>query len=353
MKKLFTLLALLATTSHAFASSIYEYYLDTNLNGTPKTHGNYSGGTSFGGDNLGTINAKPAALAIANVGIKTNASSGDNYNSVTMFYRVYKGSAPAYLSVNLPNISNPSGSGNAEFQSGGVDLLTLPNMTGTYSVDVYFVANATYSNNGGSGTFTSNIGTSGSPLTANFTINTVTLASEITAFSAVKMPKATVVSWQTATEQDNALFQIERSTNAANFLPIGEVKGAGSSKTTKAYSFTDASPLQGVNYYRLQAVDITGKTTTSKIVAVNASDKNGDKLAVFPNPAGDFLRLDMTASETSTTAVNITDLTGRVVLSQKIAVNEGANLVQMTVSSLHSGVYFVRLNDSIVRFVKQ
>jgi Secretion system C-terminal sorting domain len=298
MKKLFTLLTLLATTSHAFAAT-YVSYLGYSLSGSTYTIW----------INSDTV---PGETAVAEIKYNGSTYTGLVNGSFGTFTR--SGVSGNWSVV----ITLPSGASSPEVQ------VAVKNQSGS-----------PYAFSG----FSSFSGT--------------TLSTEMLTFSAVKTPKATVVSWQMATEQDNALFQIERSTNATDFLPIGEVKSAGSSKTTKVYSFTDAAPMRGINYYRLQAVDITGKTTTSKIIAVNSSDKNGDKLAVFPNPAGDILRLDMTASETSTTAVNITDLTGRVVLTQKIAVNEGANLVQMTVSSLNSGVYFVRLNDSIVRFVKQ
>jgi autotransporter-associated beta strand protein len=180
----------------------------------------------------------------------------------------------------------------------------------------------------------------------------VPLSVELQNISAQVRGNSSLVSWQTASEKDNALFQIERSANATDFSPIGEVKGAGNSAAVKNYTFTDATPLSGVNYYRLKAVDYNGAATVSKVVSVNFSGKS-DKTAVYPNPTRDVLRVEFTASDASASTVQVTDLTGRVVLSQNVAVNKGANLLPLNVASLPSGAYFVKVNGDVKRFVKQ
>ncbi len=187
-----------------------------------------------------------------------------------------------------------------------------------------------------------------------FTVaNQNALSAELTDINVKVKGNTSLLSWQTASEKDNALFQIERASNATDFSPIGEVKGSGNSAAAKNYTFTDVAPLSGVNYYRLKAVDYNGAATLSKVVSVNFSGKNDTKIAVYPNPTRDVLRVDVNATEASTTLVQVSDLMGRVVLSQSVTVNKGANLLPFNVSSLPSGAYFVKVNGDVTRFVKQ
>jgi hypothetical protein len=54
--------------------------------------------------------------------------------------------------------------------------------------------------------------------------------------------KTVVLTWQTASENNNKSFQIERSLDGLNFAPIGEVKGNGTTITPHDYAFTDKDP---------------------------------------------------------------------------------------------------------------
>ena len=180
----------------------------------------------------------------------------------------------------------------------------------------------------------------------------VPLSIELQKISAQAKGTINIVNWSTVSEKSNASFQIERSSDGINFTSIGEVKGAGNSNDVKNYAFTDVSPLSGVNYYRLKAVDFNGAATLSKVVSVNFTGKGGNKTTVYPNPTRDVLRVEFTAADASTTAIQVTDLLGRILLSQNVSVVKGANFVPLSVSSLPSGAYLVKANGDVTRFVK-
>jgi hypothetical protein len=353
MKKLFTLVVFAFLSQAALAGTgVFEYYLDTKLGSTPRSHGNYSGGLAFAGDNLGTVSTTATPLIIDLTGLKTFKNGTGDVTGANLFYRVYLtgATAPTYSMLNLPFKANLGSPGDQEWQSStDVNLLAASLVgagmsPGTYKVDVYIVA----STNEGDKTY----GTAMAPLTATFVL-AVALNAEMTSFSAKKAATSTVISWLTSSEKDNALFQIERSANATDFTAIGEVKAAGNSNGVKNYTFTDATPLSGVNYYRLKAVEYSGATTTSKVVSVNFTGKGGDKMSLSPNPTHDIVRVELMAADASTVLAQITDMTGRVVLSQNVAVSKGANILPFSVSALPSGAYFVKINGEATRFVKQ
>jgi hypothetical protein len=75
-----------------------------------------------------------------------------------------------------------------------------------------------------------------------------------------------LVEWATASERDNELFTVERSTDGVNFSAIGSLPGAGDSQSTLHYSLSDRQPLPGLSYYRLRQTDDDGTSTLSDVV---------------------------------------------------------------------------------------
>ncbi|MFZ6001109.1 MAG: hypothetical protein ACOYW3_11415 [Bacteroidota bacterium] len=141
--------------------------------------------------------------------------------------------------------------------------------------------------------------------TGNVSAGTITTAAAVTSFSpfiiatssttnplpitllyfkAESESESTVLSWKTATEINNAEFQVERSADGRRFDVIGRVPGAGSSRIPTSYSLIDHHPLPGVSYYRLKQVDFDGTSTTFDIVRVNNTERQID-FYVYPNPA--------------------------------------------------------------------
>ncbi|RYZ62984.1 MAG: T9SS type A sorting domain-containing protein [Chitinophagaceae bacterium] len=90
--------------------------------------------------------------------------------------------------------------------------------------------------------------------------------------------------WQTASEQNNKLFVVERSRDGQVFTAIGEVKGQGNTALLSSYNFIDAKPLNGTSYYRLKQVDFDGNVAYSATRMINFTTAQ-DRITVYPNPA--------------------------------------------------------------------
>ena len=161
------------------------------------------------------------------------------------------------------------------------------------------------------------------------------LAAELISLKAKATQTQSLVTWQTATEQNNSHFNVERSQDGIAFDKIGEVKGAGTSTKAKDYSFVDAAPVKGTNYYQLRQVDLDGKETVSKTVAVNFDGKVG-KAKVYPTLVKDVLTVELTSD--AATQLSVRDVTGRLVLSKN---TEGVALSILDLGSLNTGVYFI------------
>ncbi|RYY59871.1 MAG: T9SS type A sorting domain-containing protein [Chitinophagaceae bacterium] len=105
---------------------------------------------------------------------------------------------------------------------------------------------------------------------------------ELLGFHAQKLPSSVKLDWTTASEQNTDRFEILRSDQASGMASIGSVSASGFSNTDRSYQFTDASPLQGLNYYQLKMIDKDGRFTLSNTVKVEF--KKEYELTLFPNP---------------------------------------------------------------------
>lgn len=109
-----------------------------------------------------------------------------------------------------------------------------------------------------------------------------------TSFNATMQANGSIaLSWNTGTASAGNGFTIEHSTDGNNWQPIGFVQGHLANNN--AYSFTDLSPGNTSNYYRIQAFNTDGTVSYSKIAAVTV--KNTDRTVIWPNPVTDKINI--------------------------------------------------------------
>jgi hypothetical protein len=105
-------------------------------------------------------------------------------------------------------------------------------------------------------------------LTINGTVALVPLPVNLVYFKGQYLDKQVNIAWQTSSEHNSSHFDLQRSTDALEFITIHKTESAGSSYQTKNYTFLDTNPLLGTNYYRLRQVDNDGLMTYSKIISI-------------------------------------------------------------------------------------
>jgi hypothetical protein len=153
-----------------------------------------------------------------------------------------------------------------------------------------------------------------------------------------------LLQWNTLSEANTSHFEIERGTDAVHFSNIGKVKAAGNNNASRKYSFIDPKARAGANYYRLKQVDQDGKweyTPTRMVVFETGSSQN---LKVYPNPARNFLMLDLPESALhQRIAINLMDIKGNVVAHWKM---ESGALSQQRIewNYLPAGSYLIHIS---------
>jgi Secretion system C-terminal sorting domain len=178
------------------------------------------------------------------------------------------------------------------------------------------------------------------------------LAVDFKSLTASKSNNSNQLAWQTTSEKNNAYFNIERSQNGETFTKIGQVKGNGTSSVAQNYSFTDATPYKGINYYRLRQVDFDGTESVSKTVSVDFDGKGQNKFKVYPTLVQDNLTVELNGEGKS--EITVRDLTGRAILTQN---TEGPSTQVLNLGGFSNGLYLlsVRSNDGFetVKIQKQ
>lgn len=176
---------------------------------------------------------------------------------------------------------------------------------------------------------------------------------ELVSFEGKRQEKAIRLSWQTATEKDNAYMSVERSADGQRFDEIGQVKGAGTTLSPQYYQFVDEKPLSGINYYRLKQADVNGKTTYHKVIAIKF-DLPIEGFSLYPTATEGTLNLLSEKSFDADSQVLVADMGGRILLNVRLR-NESSQ-EQFDVSALTSGQYLliIRNNHTMqaFRFVK-
>ncbi|MBX2922536.1 MAG: T9SS type A sorting domain-containing protein [Chitinophagaceae bacterium] len=173
----------------------------------------------------------------------------------------------------------------------------------------------------------------------------------LTTFTARKVSDGVTLEWTTASEQNNAYFEVLRSADSRNFSVIGRVEGAGTTSATNHYTLTDHAPLTGTNYYRLKQTDYDGKTTYSDIVTVRYMlDAGNVSATVYSNGSSVNLRFSSPVSGAS--AVNIYDMQGRLLSRGNYRYTAGQNTISIP-ANLASGVYVLTFESSHIIFTKK
>lgn len=158
---------------------------------------------------------------------------------------------------------------------------------------------------------------------------------ELTAFHARVKGSSVVLSWETATERNNAHFNVQRSENSSNWKSVYTMPGAGTTIVPHSYEVTDERLPAGRYFYRLEQVDFDGASTFSDILNVEIKAGHSD-FTLYPNPAtGDETWLDFEEMNGSA-LVRLFDLKGSL-LREWTCEAEGACRFRLDLAGLPPG----------------
>jgi hypothetical protein len=181
---------------------------------------------------------------------------------------------------------------------------------------------------------------------------------ELVSFRGTATAQGVQLTWQTATELNNAGFEVRRKTAGEDFVTIASyrfdpsLRGKGTTSSTTTYSFVDATVEAGKTYtYRLRSVDYDGTihdyAQTVSVEVREPVQARGYEYALeqnYPNPFNPTTTIRYSLKETGKVSVRVYDVMGREV---KVLVDgvqgAGEYSVVMDAMGLSSGVYVYQL----------
>jgi hypothetical protein len=180
-----------------------------------------------------------------------------------------------------------------------------------------------------------------SPSAGKVSLQYSLLPVELVSFQTEKQNDHTVVlTWRTASEQNNEGFDIERSSDGRNWETLGFVPGNGTTHEEQSYAFTDGSPLPGVNYYRLRQVDFDGQYEYSEIESALFDGGTGTGIHVYPNPVKDgLLNINFATEQEGAAALRLFDASDKMLHRETLANQYN----QTGYGHLPAGMYFIEV----------
>jgi subtilisin-like proprotein convertase family protein len=128
------------------------------------------------------------------------------------------------------------------------------------------------------------------------------------------------INWKVQNESNIRHYEVEKSSDGVNFSRIGNIVAATNSNT---YQLVDEAPQQGLNYFRVKAVENNRRIKYTNIAKVFFG-KNTSGITVFPNPVTDGrVNLYITGEQRGEYHTNLFNTNGQLIQTNKLGQLDG------------------------------
>lgn len=170
------------------------------------------------------------------------------------------------------------------------------------------------------------------------------LSIHLLSFDAIKASNTTQLTWKTENEETTTVFTAERSIDdGATFFKLDTL----TSNNTGSYSYTDKTPLDGTDLYRIKITDMNGAISYSNVLSINfgstvtETNTSTGNISIYPNPSTGVINLAISQNSNNGSPSN----------SQK-KVTAGKTQLIAAISSAGNASYDIKIfniNGSILK----
>ena len=163
--------------------------------------------------------------------------------------------------------------------------------------------------------------------------------------------------WKVTNNETIDQFEIQRSYDGSEFKTIGVVF-ASEKKGSEDYMFYETISSFDKARYRLKTIDQNDQVTYSKILVFQSKAATNSNIKIIGNPVTDKLTFNYSASATQAIDVKIYDMTGRIIMSNKINSLEGSNIISFPLAlNFKPNMYVLEVSNGsaiqTAKFIKQ
>ena len=165
------------------------------------------------------------------------------------------------------------------------------------------------------------------------------------------------LNWTIADNEIANNFEVESSFNGRDFTTVGSVF-ASEKMGTENYMYYETTSGTDKVMYRLKMIDKNQKVDYSRVLIFQLKSSTTNNIKIIGNPVNNKLTFSYTTPATQMIDVKVYDISGRIVLNNKVNGLEGSNVISLPLSStFKAGMYVVEVNNGAgllsSKFVKQ
>ncbi|MFM2224159.1 MAG: hypothetical protein RJA07_361 [Bacteroidota bacterium] len=158
----------------------------------------------------------------------------------------------------------------------------------------------------------------------------------ITEFNSSLQNGTTFLTWTMFSKFDS--IKVFRSSTFNNFIPLQTLY-------ENETHFEDIKPIEGLNYYTLEAFQNGVSKGYSDITGISNHSESISSCTIFPNPISDYINLNITATNLMTGIIAIYTEEGREIVAKNVSLKKGENIVILNSKWFPTGIYLVDIRN--------
>ncbi len=187
-------------------------------------------------------------------------------------------------------------------------------------------------------------------ISAQLAINSDLLPVELSSFDVILEDDTAVLNWQTASETDNAGFEVQREIAEDVFETLAWVDGHGTTTEPQAYTFRIEGLDYGLHHFRLKQIDFDGAFEYSEVVEATRELVEGYALGEFyPNPFNPQGQFTLMVARDQQVQIGVYNVMGQLIDVLHNGLLTGQESYTFTFdagSDLPSGTYLIRVQGA-------
>ena len=188
------------------------------------------------------------------------------------------------------------------------------------------------------GTTPLQISVSDAPLNGGSCFNVVPVKLEY--INGYRAATGNTLNWRLTCLSSSITMEIQRSADTRNFRTIESIT-ASQARCAEPFSYIDASPLKGRNFYRLKMTDADGRVSYSPVVLISYGETGVAFVGLYPSATHDKTVLSISSDRPAIIEIAVTDMSGHIISKGKHSIVAGSSLMNIDCTKLAAGMYNV------------
>lgn len=148
--------------------------------------------------------------------------------------------------------------------------------------------------------------------------------------------------WQTASENNNFGFYVEKSSDGENWFNLQFVNGNGTTNAVQTFRIVDDNPFN-LNYYRIKQMDHNGESSYSNIFTASCNNQNYPEDVISLNSGSDLISVLVRGEPQKTYYLIFTNVLGQELLSKKVTLISPQEIIPIYEQVFSTGMYYITM----------